>query len=782
VTNLSDTSAVGPKAILARIGIVLDAHRALLLNAGSLFGSTILTAGIGAVYWALAARVFQPNAVGLGAAAISSMQLIAQLSTFGLGTVLMGELAAHHPSQRSLIGSALVVTMAIGAALATVFATVAGLILPQLSDLRGALGVALFAVGVAVTAAGLVLDQALLGLLRGGMQLLRNGIASVTKLIALIVIALAILDRSNGLALLLTWVIGGAVSMLVLATLRRGNPGASSRPIWRAIDGVAALAIRHHALNLAILAPGLLLPLVITAVLSTEANAYFYIAYLIASFAAAIPAAFATAVYAAGARDVDSLAARVRLAIGICAGVGVAWNLFLFVAAEPVLSIFGPAYASHAILLLRLFGLGLFAITINSLFVPITRVERRFLRGTVLMVLSMLIEFVVVVVGARLGGLDGAGVGWLVGYSLSVLPFVPTIYRVAVRGDVRLRGDPPRGNGAPPASSSRVRRLLAGDSPWIRQDDWSIGLVDRSVERVLRWGDPAAGEEARSEAVMPRWLPHRAGTYAADPFGLVRGSETHVFFEEFDQRRQRGRIAHLAVAADGSTSDPQPILEPGCHVSYPFLLEVAGEVWMIPETADLNEVRLYRALDFPGRWRLESVLLAGVPVSDPTVIERDGRWWLFGTSRGRGVNEALRLWHAPSLTGPWALHSNDPVKVDVRSSRPAGTPFLVDDVLYRPSQDCSTRYGGQVVVNRVDLLTPDLYHERVVAHVAPFGAAGQPDGVHTINPVGGRTLVDGNCRHLMPDAMLGLLRARLTTATSASARARSSGQAAGERG
>jgi hypothetical protein len=51
----------------------------------------------------------------------------------------------------------------------------------------------------------------------------------------------------------------------------------------------------------------------------------------------------------------------------------------------------------------------------------------------------MVIEFAVVVAGARLGGLEGAGVGWLVGYSLSVLPFVPTIYRVAIRRDVRRR-------------------------------------------------------------------------------------------------------------------------------------------------------------------------------------------------------------------------------------------------------------------------------------------------------------------------------------------------------
>src|SRR5439155_18179110 len=144
--------------------------------------------------------------------------------------------------------------------------------------------------------------------------------------------------------------------------------------------------------------------------------------------------------------------------------------------------------------------------------------------------------------------------------------------------------------------------------------------------------------------------------------------------------------------------------------------------------------------------------------SDPTVIERDGRWWLFGTSRGRGVNEALRLWHAPALTGPWALHRIDPVKVDLRSSRPAGTPLVVGGAIFRPSQDCSRRYGGQIVINRVEVLEPDGYRERAVATVAPFAEAGKPDGVHTINPAGRQTLVDGNGRRLIATAVLGQLR------------------------
>ena len=92
----------------------------------------------------------------------------------------------------------------------------------------------------------------------------------------------------------------------------------------------------------------------------------------------------------------------------------------------------------------------------------------------------------------------------------------------------------------------------------------------------------------------------------------------------------------------------------------------------------------------------------------------------------------------------------NPVKSDIRSSRPGGTPFVVDGVLHRPSQDDSRVYGGRLVINRVVELTPDRFGEEPVRAVGPDPA--YPDGLHTLSAAGRRTLVDGNHRHLVPDA------------------------------
>jgi O-antigen/teichoic acid export membrane protein len=451
------------RSVFGRSRITDGPSRSLLSNAGSLFGTTVLTSGFGATYWTLAARIFPAPAVGLAAAAISAMLLMGQVSTIGLGTVLMGELSQHEGSERGLIFSAATISAVVGAVLGAAFITAAGWIAPELSALAVPTGVLLFAIGSASTASGLVLDLAFIGLLRGGLQLLRNALASITKLVVLIVIGGIgfVVLRPDGASLFLTSVAGGLVSMALILAVPRSSDRGPARPLWHVPEGLAGLALRHHLLNLSILAPGLLLPLLVTAVMSAEANAYFYIAYMIANLGFAVPAALASTLYVLGARDIEALAVRMRLAFWLCIGAGIALNLFMVVGAEPLLSIFGAPYADRAGTLLRLLSLGVFPLTINSLYVVIARLERRFLQGTILMVAAMLVEFSFVAVGARAGGLNGIGVGWLVGVSIGTLPLLPAIFRVAVRGSVKpisgaAFGQPPGPGSGPDALEADV--------------------------------------------------------------------------------------------------------------------------------------------------------------------------------------------------------------------------------------------------------------------------------------------------------------------------------------
>jgi hypothetical protein len=309
------------------------------------------------------------------------------------------------------------------------------------------------------------------------------------------------------------------------------------------------------------------------------------------------------------------------------------------------------------------------------------------------------------------------------------------------RGDVR---QPAR--TAMPTSLLEVAAVGRRVRGWLdvltRHPDWNIGIIDAPIEQV-----------AGLESPTVTWLPLRTGHFAADPFGAERDGVLHIFFEDFDQRTARGVIGHVSVAGDGTVSEPEVVLDPGVHASYPFLLEHDGATFMLPETSAAGELVLYEAVAFPLRWRRATTLLPGVPAADASIVEYDGRWWMFATRADRGANQNLFVWHAQTPLGPWSPHALNPVKTDARSARPAGTPFVSAGRLHRPSQDNAHVYGGRVVVNRVDVLTPGDFAERPVGFVQPWPGSPYQDGLHTLSAVGGRTLIDGNRRHLVTGAL-----------------------------
>jgi len=181
-------------------------------------------------------------------------------------------------------------------------------------------------------------------------------------------------------------------------------------------------------------------------------------------------------------------------------------------------------------------------------------------------------------------------------------------------------------------------------------------------------------------------------------------------------------------------------------VSFPFPVEHDGHLYCVPETAALGEVGLYELSGASTEMRKVATLLGGTSICDPVVFLFENMWWLLGTDLQAGPLSILCAWFADELLGPWTPHPRNPIKRDIASSRSAGTPFVVEGSLYRPSQDCSRTYGGRVVINRVSSLTPDEFEEHPVAVLEPEHNGPFSDGLHTISSGGSITLVDGKAR------------------------------------
>lgn len=232
--------------------------------------------------------------------------------------------------------------------------------------------------------------------------------------------------------------------------------------------------------------------------------------------------------------------------------------------------------------------------------------------------------------------------------------------------------------------------------------------------------------------------------FYADPFPFDRGGRTYLFVEDFDHRTGKGVISVAPWDEHGQTEEFTPVLMHDVHLSYPFVLEHAGEVWMIPETSGAGRIELYRAVEFPHAWELHSVLVDGVVASDATPFMHADRWWLTATvGLGGSLSDSLYVWSAPDLLGPWTEHTNNPVLIDIASARPAGRVELRDGRLLRPVQDGRKGYGAAISVAEITRLDDDAFAQTIVARYAS-GAAWPGTRVHTLNRSGGIEVIDGS--------------------------------------
>ena len=226
----------------------------------------------------------------------------------------------------------------------------------------------------------------------------------------------------------------------------------------------------------------------------------------------------------------------------------------------------------------------------------------------------------------------------------------------------------------------------------------------------------------------------------ADPFPVRHEGKYFVFFEEFIYKDDKAHISVIELSKSGA-GEPAPVLKRDYHLSYPFMFRWQERHFMIPETAANRTIEVYACESFPHEWKLETVVFEGVAARDATLFEMDGRWWMFVAIADTDSSDELYLYYSDTPFGPWKPHQRNPVKSDVRNSRPAGRLFYWNGDLYRPAQDSSRHYGYGMRINKVTRLTPSEFQEEEVSRVLPQWRR-DLRGTHTLNMCEDLTVID----------------------------------------
>jgi hypothetical protein len=268
-------------------------------------------------------------------------------------------------------------------------------------------------------------------------------------------------------------------------------------------------------------------------------------------------------------------------------------------------------------------------------------------------------------------------------------------------------------------------------------EKWKVGIIPLPAEKLVQPGEFTIPE--------PVWLNTgtKRSAYHADPFGFVKDGNYHIICEEYDYRNAKGFLTSFRIGTRTYQASRKTVaLEKDYHLAFPYLFEFENNHYCIPENSEDSNVDLYLFDISTGKLVFEKTLIENLQAIDPSLFFHEGLWWLFFTDK-TATNERLHIWYSDTLTGLYKSHANNPVKIDIRSSRPAGNPFILNEKLMRPAQDCSIHSGRRICINQISKLSPTEFAEEEYAILNPSTSSKFRDGMHTFCVTNGTVIIDG---------------------------------------
>lgn len=196
-------------------------------------------------------------------------------------------------------------------------------------------------------------------------------------------------------------------------------------------------------------------------------------------------------------------------------------------------------------------------------------------------------------------------------------------------------------------------------------------------------------------------------TYA-DPFLYRHNDELYLFFES-QAVGEPGKIEAIKTTDLKTFEYVGEILKAPFHLSFPFIFENDGVIYLMPESFATKEVVLYRFEEFPNKLVKSRVLLRGA-YKDSSLIQHNGIWYFFTKSK-----YGLELFYTEDIDeGKLIPHPKNPITADPRYSQCGGSPIILNGQMYRIAQDGSGEYGRNISILKVIELSRTKYLEEVV--------------------------------------------------------------------
>lgn len=253
---------------------------------------------------------------------------------------------------------------------------------------------------------------------------------------------------------------------------------------------------------------------------------------------------------------------------------------------------------------------------------------------------------------------------------------------------------------------------------------WSIGIYKGKTINSLK-------PIENNPVITKDCIKEFDAEFVADPFMWYFNDRWYLFFEALNSINNRGEIG-VSCSKDLVSWEYLGIaLKEKFHISYPFIFEHKGKIYMSPETLGAKGVVLYEAVEFPLKWKAVKILVHGQH-ADPTILYYKNLWWLF-TCETPYQYDSLSIYWATELDGDWKKHPLSPVYTKQKShSRPGGRIFDYQGELFRFFQNCENIYGEYLGVAKIIKLSPTEFEENIITEhlLGPTGCNWNKERMH----------------------------------------------------
>jgi O-antigen/teichoic acid export membrane protein len=433
-------------------------HRArsdsLVRNSLYLMASTVVTAALGYVFWAVAAHAFASQEVGIGGAIISMCSAVALLTYLGSSAMLIERLPEneHSSSWTAILLRICLVTAGV-TAVATAIAVPVLMASPDYHSFFSSAGPVLLAVaGAAAWTLVNLLCAAFIAARRAGRFLSIQTLVSVTKVLLILPLAAA---GAGAVGLVGAWVASAMLGICVGAVwlvprmglgraaglrphrrpgdagreaedrARAERRGSHRRPAGRPSATFLRRLTGQHLTSVGGAVTPLLLPVLVVLRLGVTLNAYFYITWMLGAVFFMVSPAVSSVVFAEGVRARSDLREVVAKALRVIVVMLTPAMVIMILGGRIILGLFGAAYAAAGYGLLVLLAISALPDAVSNVAVAISRVTHRLAFST-----GLNLGILVTTLGGawilmpRMG-IAGVGVAWLGAQILGAIASLP---------------------------------------------------------------------------------------------------------------------------------------------------------------------------------------------------------------------------------------------------------------------------------------------------------------------------------------------------------------------